>query len=155
MTQGAIQLALNEKHIDEGDLIIVTAGVPIGTTGTTNMIQVHVAGKALLEGQGLGKTSASGEVTIIRDLEDAKFFKPGNIIVASILPEELGSIASKASGLVLEEAGLTSVGAIIAVTFGIPAIVGAMNATKIIENGEEITVDPFRGKVYKGRLNLH
>lgn len=155
MTQEAIHLAMAEGYVNEGDLVIVTAGVPIGTTGTTNMIQVHIAGKALVAGQGLGKVSASGEVTIIRSMEDAKSFKPGNIIVASILPEELGSIASKASGLVLEEGGLTSVGAIIAVTFGIPAVVGAEKATELIDNGEEITIDPSTGKVFKGKLHLH
>ena len=155
MTQEAMRLALEEKYISEGDLVIVTAGVPIGTTGTTNMIQVHIAGEALLEGQGIGKKAVSGKVAIVRDLVDAEKFTPGDILVSSILPAELGKIASQASGIILEEDGLTSAGAIIAVTFGIPAIVGVKNAIQSVQNGMEITLDPTRGKAFHGKLNLH
>lgn len=154
MTHGAIDLALKENQISEGDLVIVTAGVPIGTTGTTNMIQVHVAGEALFEGQGIGKKSACGKVAIVRSAEDIKDFSPGDILVTSILPAELGKIASQAAGLILEEGGLTSAGAIIAITFGIPALVGVNDATKLVTNGDEVTIDPSRGKVYKGKLDL-
>lgn len=154
MTHGAIDLALKEKLISEGDLVVVTAGVPIGTTGTTNMIQVHVAGEALFEGQGIGQKSACGKAAIVRSIEDINNFSPGDILVTSILPAELGKAASQASGLILEEGGLTSTGAIIAITFGIPALVGVNNATKLVTNGDEITIDPSRGKVYKGKLNL-
>jgi len=155
MTQEAMRLALEEKYISEGDLVIVTAGVPIGTTGTTNMIQVHIAGEALLEGQGIGKKAVSGKVVIVRDSADAEKFTPGDILVSSILPAELGKIASQASGIILEEDGLTSAGAIIAVTFGIPAIVGVKNAIQSVQNGMEITLDPTRGKAFHGKLNLH
>jgi pyruvate kinase len=155
MTQEAMRLALEEKYISEGDLVIVTAGVPIGTTGTTNMIQVHIAGEALLEGQGIGKKAVSGRVAIVRDSADAEKFTPGDILVSSILPAELGKIASQASGIILEEDGLTSAGAIIAVTFGIPAIVGVKNALQSVQNGMEITLDPTRGKAFHGKLNLH
>lgn len=154
MTQSAMNLALKKKMISEGDLVVVTAGVPIATMGTTNMIQVHVAGEALLNGQGLGKKSGCGTVRIVRDVEDAKDFVPGDILVTAILPTELGSLASKASGLILEEAGLTSTGAIIAITCGIPAIIGATNATQILKSGEIVTLDPSRGKVFRGELEL-
>ena len=74
--------------------------------------------------------------------------------MTAILPTELGGIAAQASGLILEEAGLTSTGAIIAITCGIPAIIGACDATKILKNDEVVTLDPSRGKVFRGELEL-
>ena len=50
MVKQAITGALGTGAIESGDLVVVTAGVPSGATGTTNMIRVHIAGQVLLSG---------------------------------------------------------------------------------------------------------
>ena len=154
MTQESIQLSLNHGLIQEGDLVVLTAGVPIGTTGTTNMIQVHVAGTPLIQGIGLGKFSVSGKVKIISTQEDVSSFTKGDVLVTKTLSEEFSKIASQASALIVEEGGLTSNAAILGLTLGIPTIIGAQNVTQVLSNDLVVTVDPSRGKVFAGDFKL-
>lgn len=155
MTQNSIQRSLESGLIHEGDLVIVTAGVPVGTKGTTNMIQVHVAGTAIACGTGLGQKTACGTVRVIRSSDDLHKFQPGDIVVAAVLSDDMAKMASQAAGLILEEGGLTSVGAIVAISFGIPALVGVLDATKQFNDGDLVTVDPSRGNIYQGELKIH
>ena len=67
----------------------------------------------------------------------------------------MAKMASQAAGLILEEGGLTSVGAIVAISFGIPALVGVLDATKQFNDGDLVTVDPSRGNIYQGELKIH
>ena len=60
----------------------------------------------------------------------------------------------KAAGIIVEEGGLTSHAAIVGINLGIPVIVGAGNATSTIEDNLEVTVDPVRGLIYKGKASI-
>src|SRR5690606_28822395 len=55
MFQTAIQSALESNWVSQGDLVVITAGVPVGISGTTNLLKVHVIGGVLAKGQGIGK----------------------------------------------------------------------------------------------------
>ena len=154
MVQASLQRARAAGIIHEGDLVILTAGVPVGTVGTTNMIRVHVVGRVLMRGTGIGVKAVTGRVCVVRHLEDfSKNFQPGDVLVMESLDESIAKFALQAGALVMEEGGLTSHAAILSVSFGVPAIVGVEDATNQLQTGSIVTVDAQRGLIYQGEIN--
>ena len=154
MVNNAVVGALASGVVKDGDLVVVTAGVPVGTVGTTNMIQVHVVGNILLRGLGVGQRAATGKVCLATSLEDVvSKFQPGDILVVPGVDEEIAPYAAKAAAIVAEEGGYTSHAAIIGVSFGIPVLIGAEDAVSTLVDGTIVTVDASRGVVYKGNIN--
>jgi pyruvate kinase len=142
-------------HVKEGDLLVVTAGVPLGTPGTTNLVQVHIAGKVLLKGLSLLKREARGVVCVARSASEAcaKMTK-GSVLVARNTDRDYLPAMRLASAIVVEEGGLTSHTAIVCLELGIPCIVSAENATELLSDGMIVTVDGYRGILYHGRVKL-
>ena len=154
MVSNAIKGALDSGIVKEGDLVVVTAGVPLGTTGTTNMIQVHVVGNILLKGTGVGQKVATGKVCVAQSIKDVQTkFQPGDILVIESVDEESAAYAAKASAIITEEGGLTSHAAIVGVSYSLPVIVGVDGATDRLTDGMIITVDAARGVIYQGQIN--
>ncbi len=151
----AISVAMEANYIVEGDLIVLTAGIPVGVKGTTNLLKVHTVGKVLLEGTGIGKLSVSGKAVIGNTKEELEgVFKKGDILVSKCTDRDTVKYMEEASALVVEEGGLTSHAAIIGLHLDIPTIVGATNATDTIKNGDLITVDALSGLIYKGEARV-
>lgn len=151
----SVACAMEHNLIREGNLIVITAGVPVGQVGSTNLIKVINVGTKILTGVGIGKYSAVGKACLVHNLNDLQTkFKPGDILVVAGLENEAGSYATKASAIIAEEGGLTSSAAIIGITCGIPVIVGAYGAMEKIKNGQEITIDTACGTVYEGKINI-
>ncbi|MFW6238302.1 MAG: pyruvate kinase, partial [Halanaerobiales bacterium] len=71
MVDNAVSVAMESGLVQDGDLVTVTAGVPVGIPGTTNMIRVEVVGKPIIEGQGVGKGIVSGNVVFARTADEA------------------------------------------------------------------------------------
>ncbi|MBI9013767.1 MAG: pyruvate kinase [Clostridiales bacterium] len=141
--------------IKKGDLVVITAGVPIGVTGATNLMKVEIVGEILLRGLGLGRTAVTGNACVVNSVEEAKEkFTEGDIIVTQVTDRDLMPFIEKAAGMVIEEGGYTSHGAIVALNLEIPTVVGAKNATQKIEDGQEITLDSNKGIVYEGRTRV-
>lgn len=74
---------------------------------------------------------------------------PGRIIVAVTIEPAWLPLLKQAAGLIAEQGGYTSHGAILAREFGIPAIVGVEQATRLVSSGEMISLDGTRGEVYR------
>ena len=154
MVKQAITGALGANAINSGDLVVVTAGVPSGSTGTTNMIRVHIAGKVLLSGNGILRKSATGRVFIAANHKnDYESFQSGDILVVGTMEPELMNIAKRAGGIISVEDGYTSDSAIAGITYGIPVILGAKDAHDVLLEGAEVTIDGERGKVFAGIAN--
>ncbi|MDF2546345.1 MAG: pyruvate kinase [Anaerosolibacter sp.] len=151
----AIQKSLATGHIKGGDLIVITAGVPVGVAGTTNTIKVHIVGEILVKGMGVGKHSAIGKVSIVNNAEEAASkFNEGDILVAVGTDKDMVKYMEKAAAVIVEEGGLTSHAAIVGLHLGIPVIVGTTGATTILKHGMEVTVDSIRGLVYQGKARV-
>jgi len=150
----AIQAALKEDLIKDGNLVVITAGVPVGVSGTTNLLRVETVGEIIVKGTGIGKSAASGTAVLIKNDSDLEKIQEGQIIITGMTNINYLPALEKAAGLVTEEGGLTSHGAIVAINLGKPAIVGVENALEILKNGEMITVDAIRGLIYRGEANV-
>ncbi len=154
MVQNAITRSVEQGFVNEGDLVVITAGVPVGTTGTTNMIRVHVVGNVLLRGVGIGQKSITGKICIAHSMHDVTTkMKPGDILVIAGIDEETAAYATKAGAIIAEEGGLTSNAAVVGISTGIPVIVGADGAVERLKDGMLVTVDTVRGVIYQGEIN--
>ncbi|MBU5311641.1 pyruvate kinase [Tissierella carlieri] len=151
----SIQSAVDKGYIKEGDLVVITAGIPVGTSGSTNLIKVHTIGKVLLKGMGIGKDSTLGRVCIANNGEELmKKFRDGDVIVSKDTDREMVKFMEKASAIITEQGGLTSHAAIVGLNLNKPTIVGAQDATTILEDGEIVTVDSTTGLIYKGEARV-
>ncbi|WP_302148900.1 pyruvate kinase [Megasphaera elsdenii] len=154
VVDNAIFAALDNDLIKAGDLVVLTAGVPVAKAGSTNMIRVQVVGDVLLRGTGIGRNSAIGKVCVAESKEDLeKNFSDGCILVLRSARADFVDYMKRASAIVSEEVGLTSESAIVAITLGIPTVVSAAHAVDTLENGEIVTVDASRGTIFRGEAN--
>lgn len=156
MIELSLRCALHHGAIKDGSSVVITAGVPVGTPGSTNLIKVVTVGNKLLSGTGIGSRAVSGHICVAKTAADFKDkLQKGDILVVDVLNDEyVPFAAAKAAAIIAEEGGLTSSTAIVAVTCGLPVIVGAANATATLADGQLVTVDPVSGAVYEGDINL-
>jgi len=151
MIAASIQAALDARFIKGGDLVVITAGVPVGVSGTTNLIKVHIVGTVLARGTGIGSQAVSGTVRIVRSAAEAEVkVNPGDILVTAFTDRDYVPAIQRAGAVVTEEGGLTSHAAIVGLQFGRPVIVGVEGATSILPDGETVTIDGQRGLIYSG-----
>ncbi len=154
MFESAINVSLKAGHIKKGDMVAITAGIPVGVSGTTNLLRVHTVGDIILKGTGIGRRAATGSVLKAGTAEEAGRIVNGQILVAQATDSEYLPALEKAGGLVAEEGGLTSHAAIVGLSLGIPVVVGARDALKILAEGETITIDSTRGLIYRGKATI-
>ncbi len=152
LIQGAVDEAMLQGHIKDGDLVVITAGVPVGKSGTTNLIKVHIATKIIVQGIGVGNSKVFGKAQIVNAETTAQMFQKGNILVASSINDGMTEMMEKASAIIAESDGITIHAAKVGLRLGIPIIVGAEDAAKLIKDGEKVTVDAEFGKVYSGEI---
>lgn len=151
----SVQKALEAKLINNGDLIVITAGVPVGVAGTTNLIKVHIVGEVILTGTGIGRKAATGRVVVIDDLNgDYSKVQKGDILVTRFTDKDMVEAMERAGAIITEEGGLTSHSAIVGLNLGKPTLVGAHMATEKLKDGDIVTVDTIRGLVYSGETRV-
>ncbi|QZN89213.1 pyruvate kinase [Vagococcus lutrae] len=151
----ATEIAKDRGFAKEGDMIIITAGVPVGERGSTNLMKIQFIGSKLLEGQGIGDTSVVANSVVAKTAEEAvRKAEKGCILVVKTTDKDYMPAIELASALVVEEGGLTSHAAVVGIAKEIPVVVGAENATEIIEDDTLITIDAKRGDIYLGETAI-
>ncbi|MCI6017591.1 MAG: pyruvate kinase [Clostridiales bacterium] len=144
----AVDMAMRCGIVNQGDLTVITAGVPLGISGTTNLIKVHVAGHILIKGVGVSGGSASGSLCVCKDAQDLRtYFKRGDIVVAPKTTNEMMPQLKEAAGIIVEEEGFGAHAAIVGLSLDLPVILGAKYATKILKSGAYVTIDAKKGIV--------
>lgn len=155
VVNSSIKEAMDTGIVGKGDLVVIAAGVPIGFTGTTNMLKVHIVGDVLLRGRGSGAHPACGKAVVIDDDRDASdSVNEGDILVVRHFYNKYMALFPKAAGIVVEESGLSSDAVVECINRGVPIITGADGACTAIKSGMMITLDVLRGLVFSGRTNV-
>jgi len=114
-------------------------------------------GKVLTTGAAVGKKIGQGEAHFIKDPSQIDKFQKGDVLITEITDPDWEPIMKIASAIVTNAGGRTSHAAIVSRELGIPAIVGTGNATKVIKNGQKVTVccaQGGEGVVYEGLLRF-
>ncbi len=112
-------------------------------------------GKTLVEGTAIGDKITAGKVKILNSPGESDKLNKGDVLVTEITNPDWDPVMEKASAIITNSGGRTSHAAIVARELGAVAIVGAEDATKKLENGQEVTVSCAGGTdgiVYEGSL---
>jgi len=123
------------------------------TTLESYAIEGH--GEVIAEGRSVGEKIASGAARLIEDVTQLSQFKPGEVLVANITTPDWEPVMKTASAIVTSHGGRTCHAAIIARELGIPAVVGARDATTRVRSGDIVTVscaEGDAGRVYRGEV---
>ena len=148
LVEFAVQAAEEAALVKQGDLVVVTAGVPVGVSGPTNMIRVRQVGGSLLNAIGIGDKKAVGPLCVCHTLEEvADKFRPGSVLVVPYTTNDLLPYVRQAAAVISEEASGDGHTATIGLTLDIPVIVGASGATRHLQDGMVVSVDCARGMV--------
>ena len=151
-TDELVELAMSTAEkaglVRSGDLVVITAGVPVGVSGTTNMIQVHMVGGGLLNAIGIGQGTVTGKLCVCRTLADVDAkFRDGDILVVPYTSNALMDTIRRSAAVISEESGVNSHAATVGLALNKPVLVGAVNATRILKDGVLVAVDCGRGAV--------
>ena len=145
--QDASQLFEKAGFVSKGELVVLTGGVPLGVSGTTNLIKVQVAGHILVTGKGLNGKKISGNLCVCHSNEDLKSFKDGDIIVAADTTNEMMAQMRQASALIVEAEGANCHAAIAGLSLDIPVLIAAKNALDVLKTSAYVEVDCESGVV--------
>ena len=149
----SINILKNIKFVKEGELVILTAGMPLGKAGSTNIMMVKTVGKLLCKGMGIGKHKISARACVAKNAKELEEnFKDGDIIVTIGVYKDMLPYIQKSSGIITVEGGLTSQGAIVGINYHLATVVGAGEAMKSIKTGDIISIDAITGEIYEGKI---
>lgn len=151
----SVERALELGYIQNGDLTIITAGVPVGISGSTNLLKVHIVSELLYKKVGAGKETVIARARVAKNAAELREkFEDGDIIVMAATDKDVIDCMARASAIIVEEGGLTSHAFIAALNLGKEVVVGAENCTKEIKDGELLTVNGKQGVVYRGQAKI-
>ncbi|MBD2233860.1 pyruvate kinase [Phormidium tenue] len=150
--QAAMSVAQEKTLLNDGDLVVLTAGTLQGISGSTDLIKVDVVTAVLGRGVGIGEASVSGRARVAHNSLEVNDFNDGEILVVPHTSADFVEAIRRAGGIVTEDDSPTSHAAVIGLRLGVPVIVGVKNATEIIRDGSILTLDTRRGLIYSGAL---
>ena len=150
----SIKSAKRLGYLNDGELVVITAGVPAGISGTTNLIKVRVMSEEIVQGIGVGDKTVEGKVCIVNSGENYDNFNEGDILVTRMTDIEMNDYIEKAGAIVTEDGGMTSHAAIVGLNLDKAVVVSATDILKLVKNGEIITVDSSRGAIYRGSTRV-
>ncbi len=130
----------------DGELFIVQSR-PITTIGDDT---VGVSEEPLLHGLGVGSRRASGTVRVLESPDEGSRLSTGEILVAEMTSPDWVPIMRRAAGLITNAGGSTCHAAIVSRELGVPAVVGTRRATDVLRDGDDVTIEPASGQVFRG-----
>ena len=143
----AVDTAEAAGLISKGDVVVLTAGVPLGVSGTTNLIKVQVAGHILVKGKGIAGKKIAANLCVCHSEEDLANFKEGDIIVAADTNNCMMKQMRQASGLIVEADSDSCHAAIAGLSLDIPVLIGAKNALEVLKSSAYVELDSENGVV--------
>ena len=151
----AVTTCVNMKLLPEGELVVITAGVPVGRPGSTNVVEVLTTGVILLSGTPLSHRNAVGKVCIARTPKEAiEKATPGCVLVVRQLNEDYRPVLEKVGAVLFESGLLFSEGNALAMDYNLPCVVGVADAFSTLMDDDVVSIDGTRGLVYRGVVRL-
>ena len=157
MIDNTAAIAKERGFVNDGELVVITAGLPINFVGSTNMIKVHLIGEVLVQGKGTHVTNqiVSGVVNKADSADDAENeIQSGDILVVHALTDKYMDVIHRVSGVIVETNQVTPDISVEALKHDIPIIAEAVNAMSVLKEGTLVTIDGKRSLVINGRTVL-
>ncbi|WP_058303376.1 pyruvate kinase [Gorillibacterium timonense] len=155
MVETALDAARKQGHVNLGDLVIVAAGVPVGGSGSTNLIKINHVGELIAKAQGIGSQSATGKIVIANNAKEAlEKVTEGSILVAPGTDKDYMPAFEKAAGVITVAGGITSHAAVVGLNLSKPVIIGVENALSLFKDGQEVSLYAEQGFIYSGKAEV-
>lgn len=149
------------KDGDDGKLYIVQARPEtVKSRQTSTKIERYLLkehAEVLCEGRSIGQRIGQGVVRIVDNIDQMDQIQDGDVLVTDMTDPDWEPVMKRASAIVTNRGGRTCHAAIIARELGIPAVVGCMDATQKLSNGQAVTVSCAEGDtgyIYSGNLDF-
>ncbi|NLO77294.1 MAG: phosphoenolpyruvate synthase [Methanomicrobiales archaeon] len=136
-----------------GDTIYIFQSRPVTTAVEKNGVakkNICNEGRILLQGQGASPGIATGRVVIVDEVSDLGRIQDGDIMVTTITNPDMVPVMRRVSAIITDEGGMTCHAAVVSRELGTPAIVGTKNATRVLKEGDIITIDGKKGIIFEG-----
>lgn len=144
----AVETVLKSGIASEGDTVVITGGVPVGISGTTNMLKAQMLGNILCTGKGLSEGIARGQALVVTNpLSLTPESCKNKIIIVRDADDHVLPLLRQAKGMVVEYNNYEEQCAIAGKTLGIPIIALAGGAMRLVQDKDDITIDGNRGLV--------
>jgi pyruvate,water dikinase len=147
------------KDGESGNLFIVQARPETvqsqKVAASMKSYELKEKGNRILSGIAVGEAIAAGETSVIKNAADIARFRDGTILVTEMTDPDWVPIMTRARGIITDHGGRTSHAAIVSRELGIPAVVGTGSATKVLKDGQKITLscaEGNEGNIYEGIL---
>lgn len=155
MFEKSTKILIQKNYVKRGDTVVITAGIPMGISGMTNLIKVHVISDVVGQGHGLGGEAKTAKVIIAKNAKEAiSKVTEDVILLVPTFEEELEIILDKLQGIIIEDEKIPST-LIPWRSKGISIIVGAKGLSEKLKDNEIITIDPERGVIYRGVARIY
>lgn len=140
-----------EFAIEKGRIFIVQTRA---VTTEAKMKEMKIEGEVLIKGLGSSPGIATGTVKIVHGLEELSKVKKGDVLVTKMTSPDMVVAMSRSAAIITDLGGSTCHASIVGREMGLPVIVGTRNATEVLKEGQEITVDAYRGFVYSSKIEV-
>jgi pyruvate, water dikinase len=147
-----IEWAINKEKIYIVQTRAVTTFKPKENKSASDFQEANA--QVILKGETASAGVASGIVKVVNNPSELSKIEKGDVLVASMTTPDMVPAMMKASAIVTDEGGMTCHAAIVSREMGTPCIVGTEHATKVLKDGDVITVHATNGVVYRGKLNI-
>lgn len=157
MIEESISRAMAAGYVKDGDVTVITAGVPVGTAGSTNLLKVHIVGDVLIRGKGLSgqKHTVDGRVRIVHPGQTLPVpFEKGDILAARRTDHTMLPLMRKASAIITEEREANSHAAIVGMALEIPVILAPAGSLDVLHDDLCVRVDAQSGLVHNSTSKI-
>ena len=156
LLDSALRLSRETGIVKDGDLVVIAAGVPVGLSGTTNLIRIETIGDVIVRGKGMAKGKVFGRACVCRTAgEGVHKFQDDDILVIPSTNQEYLPLMKKASGIILQGQDSHEHAQTVGMTLDIPVISDAAGCLDIIKDLTMISLDGNSGLVYSGNGALN
>ncbi len=144
----AVDAAQKKGIVKQGDITVITAGVPLGVSGTTNMLKVQMVGHILANGTGVNKQKVQGRLCVCKNSEELKEnFQYKDVVVLKDSDNTMMETLRNASGLVIEKDSMDAHAVTVGLALDIPVLIGVNHATDILKTGVSVNLDCDNGVI--------
>jgi pyruvate kinase len=151
MLSKSIEAAKESGLVKDGDVVVLTGGVPIKVPGTTNLLKVHMIARTLATGKGFGKGTITG---VLKWLKKEGQVVKGYIIAVERIEEKLLPYLKEAKAILTREEGIQPYLLLTKAEIDVPLLTGIDVGEEVLKEGMVLTVDVDKGIVLEGETQV-
>jgi len=151
MLSKSIEAARETELVRDGDVVVLTGGVPIKVPGTTNLLKVHIIARTLATGKGFGEGTITG---VLKWLKKEGQVVKGFIVAVERIEEKLLPFLKEAKAILTREEGIRPYLLLNKAEIDVPLLTGIDVGEEVLKDGMVLTIDVDKGIVLEGETQV-